>query len=152
MFNLALMQMRGEGGPIDGVEAIRWLNTAVDKGHSGAMRELAYLHDEGRIVERDAGRAAEYLVAALLALKVESRADAFTQATAAVDAMLTKDNWSFGTRRATQKRLISQGLCKLRVTGTIARQGNACGPWQSRRDGAASRRFFRQKMIFIARL
>ena len=41
-----------------------------------------------------------------LALKVESRAGAFAQATAAVDAMLTQDNWSFGTRRATQKRLI----------------------------------------------
>jgi TPR repeat protein len=126
MFNLALMQMRGEGGPVDGAGAIRWLNTAVDKGHSGAMRELAYLHDEGRIVDRDAARAAEYLVAALQALKVESRAGARTQAAAAVDAMLTKDNWSFATRRATQKRLISEGLCKLRVTGLFDRTTKQC--------------------------
>lgn len=126
MFNLALMQMRGEGGPIDDAEAIRWLNTAVDKGHSGAMRELAYLHDEGRIVDRNPVRAAEYLVAALEALKVESRAGARTQTAVTVDAMIVKDNWSFATRRATQKRLISRNQCKIRVTGLFDRTTRQC--------------------------
>ncbi len=119
MFNLALMQMRGEGGPVDGVEAIHWLNIAVDKGHAGAMRELAYLHDEGRVVERNPVRAAEYLVAALEAFKVEGRAGAKTES--AADAMITKDHWSYSTRRATQKRLISLGYYKGRVTGIFDR-------------------------------
>ncbi len=126
MFNLALMQMRGDGGPIDGVEAIRWLNAAVDKGHAGAMRELAYLHDEGRIVDRSPMRAAEYLVASLEALKVEARAGARVQSAAAADAMIVKDHWSFATRRATQKRLISQRQCKALVTGMFDRTTRQC--------------------------
>ncbi len=118
MFNLALMQMRGEGGPVDGIEAIRWLNGAVDSGHSGAMRELAYLHDEGRFVDRDPARAAEYLVAALEALKAEAAASGQpAQAKTTADAMIRRDYWSFGTRRATQKRLIALGRFKGRATG-----------------------------------
>lgn len=118
MFNLALLQMRGDGGPVDGVAAIGWLNSAVDKGHSGAMRELAYMHDEGRFVDRDASRAAEYMVAALEALKTETAASGHSApATAAADAMIRKDYWSFSTRRAIQKRLIASGRFKGRATG-----------------------------------
>jgi uncharacterized protein len=118
MFNLALLQMRGDGGPIDGVAAIGWLNGAVDKGHSGAMRELAYMHDEGRFVDRDASRAAEYLVAALEALKAETAVSGQSApAKATADAMIRKDYWSYGTRRAIQKRLIAAGRYKGRATG-----------------------------------
>ncbi|MEQ1612616.1 MAG: caspase family protein, partial [Hyphomicrobiaceae bacterium] len=118
MFNLALLQMRGDGGQIDGVNAIRWLNAAVEKGHSGAMRELAYMHDEGRFVERDASRAAEYMVAALEALKVEATVSGQSApAKATADAMIRKDYWSYGTRRAIQKRLIAAGRYKGRATG-----------------------------------
>lgn len=118
MFNLALLLMRGEGGGIDGVAAIGWLNAAVDKGHSGSMRELAYMHDEGRFVERDPARAAEYMVAALEALKVEAAVSGQTaSAKAAADAMIRKDYWSYGTRRAIQKRLVAAGRYKGRATG-----------------------------------
>ena len=74
-----------------------------------------------RVVERNPVRAAEYLVAALEALKVEGRAGAKTQSAAAADAMITKDHWSYSTRRATQKRLISLGYYKGRVTGIFDR-------------------------------
>ncbi len=121
MFNLALMHMRGEGGAASGVEAIRWLNAAVEKGHSVALRELAYLHDEGRIVERDPVRAAEYLVAALQALKVEAQGAGASQTATAAESVIVKDHWSFATRRATQKRLISLNLYSGHVTGLFDR-------------------------------
>lgn len=119
MYNLALMELRAEGGPLDSIDAVRWLNAAVDRGHSGAMRELAYMHDEGRFVDRDATRAAEYLVAALEALKVEAQAgpQAEAQARTAAEAMIRRDYWTYATRRATQKRLAAMGVYSGRATG-----------------------------------
>jgi TPR repeat protein len=46
---------------------VRLLQTAADRGHAGAQRELAFLFDEGRGVARDANRAAVHLLAALAA-------------------------------------------------------------------------------------
>jgi TPR repeat protein len=121
MFNLALMFMRGEGGLTSGTEAVRWFNAAVEKGHAGAMRELAYLHDEGRVVARDPVRAAEYLLASLAALKVEAVAGARAQSAATAEAMISKDNWSFRTRRETQKKLVAGGGYSGRATGLFDR-------------------------------
>jgi TPR repeat protein len=117
MFNLALLQMKGEGGAADPVVAIGWFNAAVDRGHSGAMRELAYLHDEGRIVARDPGRAAEYFVAALGAMKIEAGKGQAAASVAAAKAMVTRDHWTYATRRATQKRLIAEGRLRGPATG-----------------------------------
>jgi hypothetical protein len=88
-FNLALMLMRGEGGGRDLATAVTLLNEAASKRHAGALRELAYLYDEGRGVAKSPQRAAEHL---LLAYKSGEK-DAIS------DIMIRSESWSFATRR-----------------------------------------------------
>ena len=63
MYNLSLMLIRGEGGKADLPQAVKLLKAAADKQHAGALRELAFLHDEGRGVAKDSKLAAQYLIA-----------------------------------------------------------------------------------------
>ncbi len=109
LYNLALMNVRGEGGERDFGEAIRLLQGAIEKGHVGAMRELAFLFDEGRGVARDSKAAAEYLLAAYKGGHKDARVDLLTRPEA----------WSIETRRQVQRHLAASGLYSGRITGAF---------------------------------
>lgn len=107
MFNLALMTMRGGGGAM--VEAVRLLETAAERGHAGARRELAFLYDEGRGVARNPERAATHLLAALEAGDDGAERDALQRAS----------SWSYATRRAIQRQLSARGLYRGEAHGVF---------------------------------
>jgi TPR repeat protein len=64
------------------------------------MRELAFLYDEGRGVERNAAEAARLLLASYKAGNKDARLDVRVKSLA----------WSFATRREIQRQLTSRGL------------------------------------------
>jgi len=109
MFNLAIMLMSVEGGAVNVPEAAKWLKAAADKGHAGAMRQLAALYDEGRGVPRDSEYAADYLLKAYAAGSKAAKSDLHRH----------HRRWSRATRRAIQRQLRSAKLYPGAVHGTF---------------------------------
>ncbi len=62
-FILGLMDMRGDGGPIDHAGAARHFSVAAAQGHPGAMFNMGYLSDRGWGVQRDGATAQEMYIA-----------------------------------------------------------------------------------------
>ena len=90
----------GEGGIANLAEAVRRLQTAAERGHAGAHRELAFFYDEGRGVARSPERAAEHLLAALAGGHKDAERELVERPGA----------WSYSTRRALQRALARRGL------------------------------------------
>ena len=108
-FNLALMHIRADGGPLNWPEAVRWLKAAATSGHAGALRELAYLHDEGRGVARNPEQAAAYLIASYQARAGSAKPNAADR----------REAWSRATRVALQRQLTAANRYAGKVNGIL---------------------------------
>ena len=96
-----------KGGPQDVEGALALLKSAVAKGHTASLRELAAMHDEGRHVPRDAKVAAQYLLDAARSQPGQSVLKA------------RGDVWAIATRLELQRRLQAEGLYPGRISGTL---------------------------------
>ena len=59
--NLGRMELKGEGGPVDILEAARWLQKAADKGDGMSCLYLAKLYHTGEGVPQDKAKATAML-------------------------------------------------------------------------------------------
>jgi TPR repeat protein len=103
------MHIRGDGGPQNWPEAVRWLKAAATAGHTGALRELAYLHDEGRGVPRSPEQAAAYLIASYQARSGTTRPNAADR----------REAWSRATRAAIQRQLTASHRYTGKINGQL---------------------------------
>ena len=102
------------------------LQTAADRGHAGAQRELAFYFDEWRGVARDANRAAVHLLAALAAGHKKATQELLERPRA----------WSYSTHLAIQRKLARRSLYRGAAHGIFNKSTKSapCGRWHRASD------------------
>ena len=99
MYNLALMDLNGEGGKVNVASAVKLLQDAAALNHAPSLLQLSRHYDQGYGIDRSPARAATLLLKASKVAAQDGRP---------ID--VTASRWSFRTRREIQKQLAVNGL------------------------------------------